>query len=122
MDAEATAPDRVFLNLENILRLADSTILQVYVDLPEGASPADHPERQAGSVAMFGVSGSSLPGGEHAGQGLTLVLEITMIVDTLHPNEALDVDSLDVRMVPLNPVPEAAQISIGRISPFRQGR
>jgi tyrosinase len=122
MDVEAPAPDQVFLNLENIRGLADSTILQVYVGLPEGASPVDHPELRAGSVALFGVSEASLPDGEHAGQGLTLVLDITKIVDALHLNNALDVDSLDVRIVPLNPVPEAAKISVGRMSLFRQGR
>jgi tyrosinase len=120
--AEAVAPDRVFLNLENVRGLADSTVFQVYVGLPEGANPVDHPERLAGSVALFGVRKASLADGEHAGQGLTFALEITNIVDALHLNNALDVDALDVRILPVQPVPEVAQVSIGRISIFRQGR
>jgi tyrosinase len=120
--AETAAPDRVFLNLENVRGLADSTAFRVYVDLPEGANPAHHPERLAGSVALFGVRKASLADGEHAGQGLTFVLEITKIVDALHLNHALDVNALDVRIVPVKPVPEEAQVSIGRISIFRQGR
>ncbi|HEU4417017.1 MAG TPA: tyrosinase family protein, partial [Candidatus Angelobacter sp.] len=59
--------------------------------------------------------------GEHAGQGLTFALEITNIVDALHLKNALDVDSLDVRIVPVKPVPEKAKVSIGRVSIFRQG-
>ena len=59
---------------------------------------------------------------EHAGQGLTFVLEITSIVDALHLKNALDVDALDVRIVPVQTVPEEAQVSIGRVSIFRQGR
>jgi len=119
---EAAAPDRVFLNLENVRGLVDSTAFQVYVDLPDGANPADYPERLAGSVALFGVRKASLADGEHAGQGLTFVLEITDIVDALHLSNKLDVDALDVRIVPVNPVPEGAQVSIGRVSIFRQGR
>jgi tyrosinase len=120
--AAAPAPDRVFLNLENVRGLVDSTAFQVYIALPAGANPADHPERLAGSIALFGVRKASLADGEHAGQGLTFVLEITRIVDALQLSNALDADSLDVRIVPVKPVPEDAQVSIGRISIFRQGR
>ena len=120
--AGAAAPDRVFLNLENVRGLVDSTAFQVYVGLPEGANPADHPERLAGSIALFGVRKASLRDEEHAGQGLTFVLEITNIVDELHLNNALEIDALDVRIVPVKPVAEDAQISIGRVSIFRQGR
>jgi tyrosinase len=119
---ETGAPDRVFLNLENVRGLVDSTAFQVYVGLPEGATPADHPERLAGSIALFGVRKASRVDGAHAGQGLTFVLDITNIVDSLHLANALDVDALDVRIVPVKPVPDAAQVSIGRVSVFRQGR
>jgi tyrosinase len=116
------APDRVFLNLENVRGLADSTAFNVYVGLPDGATPADHPERLAGSIALFGVRKASLADEEHAGQGLTFVLDITNIVDELHLNNALDVDTLAVQIVPVKPVAEDAQVSIGRVSIFRQGR
>jgi tyrosinase len=118
----SAVPDRVFLNLENVRGLIDSTAFQVYVGLPDGANPADHPERLAGSIALFGVRKASLADGEHAGQGVTFVLEITNIVDALHVNNALDVDALDVWIVPVKPVSENAQVSIGRVSIFRQGR
>jgi tyrosinase len=104
-------PDRVFLNLEHVRGLADATALQVYVG-----------DQLAGSIALFGVRKATAPEGEHAGEGLTFVLEITKIVDALHLNNALDVDALNVRIVAVRPVPDEAQISIGRISVFRQGR
>ena len=41
--------------------------------------------------------------------------------DTLVANgDQLDPSQLNVRLVPVRPVPEAAEISIGRISVFRQ--
>ena len=117
----AAVPDRVFLNLENVRGLVDSTAFRVYVGLPEGANPADYPQLLAGSIALFGVRKASMADEEHAGQGLNFVLEITHIVDALHLNNAFDVDHLDVRLVPVKPVPDEAQVTIGRISIFRQG-
>jgi tyrosinase len=118
----AGSPDRVFLNLENVRGLVDSTAFRVYINLPEGANPADHPELLAGSVALFGARKASLVDEEHAGQGLDFRLEITKIVDALHLNNALDVDALDVRIVPVKAVPVQAQVTIGRVSIYRQGR
>jgi tyrosinase len=120
--AEAPVPDRVFLNLENVRGLADATAFQVYVGLPPGANPGDYPDRLAGSVALFGVRKATLADEAHAGKGLTFVLEITKIIDALHLRHALDVDSLDVRIVPVNPVPEDAEVSVGRVGIYRQGR
>lgn len=122
LNVNTPAPDRVFLNLENVRGVDDSAILQVYVDLPEGASPADHPELRAGSLALFGLEQASLPDGPHAGQGLNLGLEITKVIDTLQVDDKLNTNALDVRIVPRNPVPEDAKISIGRVSIFRQGK
>ncbi len=119
--AAPTAPDRVFLNLENVRGVSDATAFNVYVNLPDGADPAQYPDHLAGSVALFGVRKASAANGDHAGDGLTFVLEITHVIDALHLAGGFNADQLHVRLVPLNPVPEEAKISIGRISVFRQG-
>ncbi len=49
------APDRVFLNLENVRGHSDATAFSVYVGVGEQEDPAEHPERLAGSIAPFGV-------------------------------------------------------------------
>jgi len=113
---ESAAPDRVFLNLENVRGLDDATNFKIYVSSP------GHPEHLAGSVGLFGVSKATSPDEEHAGQGMNIVLEITDVVDEMHLNRAFDVDALQVRIAPLRPVPDEAQISIGRISIYREGR
>jgi tyrosinase len=118
--AAQSAPDRIFLNLENVRGLNDATVFSVYINVPEGDDPAKHPELKAGSIALFGVRKATIADAQHAGDGLTFVLEITHVIDTLHLAGALNVSQLHVRLVPLNPVPEAAQVSIGRISIFRQ--
>jgi tyrosinase len=119
---EAARPDRVFLNLENVRGTADGTVFQVYVNLPQGADPAQHPELLAGSAALFGVREASLPDEKHAGQGLTFVLDISSIVDNLHLNNALNANKLDIRILPLNPVSAEANVTVGRVSVFREGQ
>jgi tyrosinase len=118
--SQAKPPDRVFLNLENVRGVNDAAVFNVYINAPEGDDPAKHPECKAGSVSLFGVRKATLKDGEHSGNGLTFVLEITDIVDRLHLAGALDAGHLDVRLVPRNPLLESAQVSIGRISVFRQ--
>lgn len=118
--ATPRVPDRVFLNLENVRGLNDAAAFKVYVALPEGADPAQHPDHLAGSIALFGARKATMANGEHAGDGLTFVLDITHIVDALHLRGALDVNELPVRLVATKPIPDAAQVSIGRISLFRQ--
>jgi len=119
--SETAPPDRVFLNLENVRGARDAYVLSVYINLPEGAKPSDHPELLAGSVGLFGLRSASLKDGKHGGEGLNFVLEITKIVDALHLRNALDADSLHVTIVPHQSVPEQAQITVGRISIYRQG-
>ena len=122
-DAEAAGPrDRVFLNLENVRGQSDAAAFRVYVGVGDDEDAAERPERLAGSIAPFGVSQASDFDDEHAGEGLTFVLEITDIVDALQLESGFDVDDLPVRIVPVRPIGEKAELSIGRISVFRQGR
>jgi tyrosinase len=117
---ETARPDRVFLNLENIKAKNDGITFSVYIGLPEGADPAKHPECKAGNVTLFGASEAARAGGEHAGDGLTHVLEISDIVDRLHAADALKAGTLSISVVPRHSVPESAGLSIGRISLYRQ--
>jgi len=119
---ELTSPDRVYLNLENVRGTSNSSVLSVYINLPEGANPADHPELLAGSIGLFGLRNASQKDGRHGGEGMTYILDITPIVDRLHINKALDVDSLDLRIVPDKPIADRSKITIGRISIYREGQ
>lgn len=114
-------PDRVFLNLENITGQNDAAVFYVYVGLPVDADPADHPQNMAGVVSLFGVSKASRADDAHAGNGVSTVLEITDIVDRLHLGGAGDLLQLVVRFVPDADVRPRDNISVGRVSVYRQG-
>jgi tyrosinase len=118
--AKPTAPDRVFLNIENVRGLNDAAAFSVYINVPPGEDPAQHPDNLAGSISLFGVRKASVADEEHAGDGLTFVLELTPLIDRLHLAGTFDMSALDVRLVSLKPIPEASKVSIGRISVFRQ--
>ncbi len=118
----AREPDRVYLNLENIRSESGSGSYAVYVALPEGANPAEHPENLAGTLSLFGVRHATLADGPQAGNGLTTVFDITDIVDRLHMRQALDVEHLPVRFVPSSNAGPQQSVSVGRVSIYRQAQ
>jgi tyrosinase len=120
--ADTAAPDRVYLGLDNVRGTYDATALSVFINLPPGANPADHPELLAGTVALFGLRRATMAGGRHTGGGLSFLLDISPIVDRLHVGNALNVDALRVTIVPNRPLPANAEITVGRISIYREGR
>jgi tyrosinase len=107
--SEAKLPDRVYLQLENVRGNRDSYELTVSVN-----------QQRAGTVSLFGLRRASLKDGQHGGEGLTFILDITDIIDNLFLDNSLDLDSLDVRVMPGQSVAESADITIGRISVYRQ--
>lgn len=125
---EAPSP-RLHVAIENIKGSVPIPHL-VYVNLPEGADPADHPERLVGSLSMFGIAEASGEDPEHPGSGLQYSLDVTDVVERLGlEGEALD--ELRVTLVPKvatgqELVPAAASleaappsIEVGRISVYR---
>lgn len=54
-------------------------------------------------MSLFGADKATVSD-EHGGSGISLVLEITEVIDRLHLNGALTTDALHVRIVPLYPV------------------
>jgi tyrosinase len=119
--AETKKPDHVFLELENVRGNRDAYVLSVYVNLPPEASPGEHPELLAGSAPLFGLRTASEPDGEHAGQGLNFVMDISKIVDDLHLQNALDTNSLNISIVPQRPIQDEADITVGRVNIYRKG-
>lgn len=110
--ASESLPDHVYLQLENVRGNLDAFKLKVSVN-----------NKDAGTIGLFGLRNASSRDGEHGGEGLTFVLDITNIVDNLFldNDKSLDLNSLDVKIRPNHAVPDNADISIGRVSIYRQG-
>ncbi len=110
MKSSANAiPDQVYLQIENVKGNLDANILEVKVN-----------EKHVGYVSLFGMRKSSDPTGHHGGAGLTFLLEITDVVDDLHMKNQLNVENLQVSIVPANEIPSDEQITVGRVSLYRE--
>ena len=119
----AGTPPEVHLNLENITatrRPVESYL--VYVNLPEGAKPEDHPELKAGLLPLFGVVEASRATKEHAGDGLSHSFNITRVVSALQAAKSWNPAQLRITFVPHRPdadpepVRNAQPVSVGRVS------
>ena len=112
----AARPVRAYLNLENVKGKGASSNYDVLVDVPQGKKPL-----LAGHLSTFGVEAASAAGGKHGG-GITTVLEISSLIDTLHRERNWDGGQLDVTFVPNQPGRESqarpGSIKVGRISVY----
>jgi tyrosinase len=98
---------RVLLRLEGITGTIAAPMYNVYLNIPAGDSPEQHPERLAGTIATFGVPEASRSDAQHGGTGLTKVLDITAVRNTLAETGQWDPANLNVAFVPL--IPETPQ-------------
>jgi tyrosinase len=111
---------RFYLALESVRGSAPSPLLLVYVNLPDGASPGQHPELRAGSLRLFGLNVASDPDGGHGGNGLGYKLDITEIAKHLEASGRFDPDHLSVTLVPGEGISDAAPVTVGRISVLKR--
>jgi tyrosinase len=101
--AQRTTPRRTFLNFQNITGSGKARRYSVYVNLPAGSMPVDHPELYAGDLPMFGVAESSRADENHPGSGVEYTLEITSILATLESSPQWNPANLQVSFIPKPP-------------------
>lgn len=118
-------PRRTFVFIENIIGSAPVPHT-VYINLPAGADPEDHPEKIAGSLSMFGLPEASGEDPQHPGSGLNYSLDVTRFVDD--PNDEVEVAlvpeelvNFDVGDATEGEEAEVPVIEVGRISVYRGG-
>jgi tyrosinase len=120
--AEAAGDARLYLNLENITGSGDPVSYSVYLNVPEGERPEDHPELFAGVLPMFGVAEASQADGTHPGSGLHYALEVGRIIRELTARGAWDPARIRVTFVPrrTSALETAAErpIQVGRVSMY----
>lgn len=117
---EATGDERIYLNLENITGSGDPVSYAVYLNVPGGERPEDHPELFAGVLPMFGVAEASQSDDAHPGSGLHYALEVGAIVRALESRQAWDPNNVQITFVPrstsVTETAAAQPIHVGRVS------
>lgn len=106
----AKAPDRIFLELENVTGNHDANFIHVKAN-----------GKYVGSRALFGLNSASKKDDHHAGSGLRLIFEITELIDELHLAGDLDgQDGLDIQIETEAEVPDDYKITVERVSIYRE--
>jgi tyrosinase len=113
-------PAETFLHVENITSEGGPVTHAVYLNLPEGADPEEHPEHFAGFLPMFGVREASTPGDHHPGSGLTYVLRVGDVIRRLEALGQWEPGEVRLTFVPDDE--EAVLESAAAVRPFRVGR
>lgn len=117
-DTETPPPQpRVLLQLENLTASAPARSYYVYVNVPPGATPEQHPELRAGRISLFGIAQASRATSQHAGSGQTHTLDITDIYHRLFQQAGQDPDRIRVTLVPVHDR-AGAPITVGGVKLF----
>lgn len=103
-------PDEVFLQLEDVKGADDANFLSIYLN-----------NKLVSSVSLFGLHNASAKNSKHGGEGLTFRFNISHLMDDLHLDGNMDVDSLDVSIASENEILDHDEITIGRIGIYRVG-
>jgi tyrosinase len=124
--AAGPAAGKTYLKIENVKSEKSHVTYEVYVNLPEGADPAEYKEHYAGAMPLFGVVQASRQTERHAANGLGFSLDITQLVNRLKEKNAWDDRNVRVTFVPRRTggtasaaVPGHHPIQVGRISLYR---
>jgi tyrosinase len=105
---DAAPPSRAYLRVEGVTGSTAAPLYGVYVNVPEGEDPHDHPELRAGSFSTFGLVETSQTNAQHDGEGLTAVFDITTLRDQLTSEGLWDDSRIDVRFSTEVPRPVAS--------------
>lgn len=110
---------RTFLKLENIRGASVAGGVQAYVNLPAGIGD-DLPEnRIAGSAALFGLASASKIDGQHGGNGITLIFDISELAQRLIDENDFDPTHLRVKIFTAHAGGDADPVTIDRVSVLR---
>lgn len=112
-----TGDGRVFLRLEGVTGSAGAPVYEVYLNVPSGEAPADHPELRAGFFSTFGLVEASQTNDVHDGSGLTTVLDVTSVRDALEQAGRWNPDRLQVRFTPVTSVETDPDIDAAEAAP-----
>lgn len=115
----AAAATRTFLKLENIRGASVAGGLQAYVNPPVGGDDALPENREAGSAALLGLASASRTDGQHGGNGITLIFDISDLARRLVAVGDFDPDHLRVKIVAAHAGGAADPITISRVSVLR---
>jgi len=107
-------PNRFHLNLESIRANVEGLNIDVHINL-------DGKQVFVAPIGLFGAKKASQTDLSHGGEGITVVLDITDMLDELHLAKGIDsLANFEVIITPRKPLADNVELSIERISLYRE--
>jgi tyrosinase len=113
---EGSAQREVYLYIENMTCSEPAPPFRVYLNVPPGSAPEEHPELRVGNLGTFGLLQRSDPKGRHGGNGMTFALDITESVTHLAATKNWDARNLRVSFSPGFWEGQVPKVKVGRVS------
>lgn len=115
---EAAMEGQVFLQLENVRGMEPAVgVFAIYINVPAGEDPADHPELRAGLFSTFGLEGASAQG-----HGMTQAFNITDVARRLYQEGRWDATNVSVTLAAQAAVderePSVNDVTVDRIAVY----
>jgi tyrosinase len=105
---------RALLRVEGVTGTTAAPLYSVYINVPEGDDPEDHPELRAGALSTFGLAETSRTDDQHDGEGLSTTFDITELRNRLMAEGRWDDARVDVRFITHVPTPPGEEAAGGR--------
>ena len=122
-EGRAAGDGRVFLRVEGVTGTAAAPVYEIHLNVPEGSTPAEHPELRAGYFSTFGLTEASRRDDLHDGTGLTTVYDVTSVRDALAEQGRWDPAKLQVSFSPVAPsVAAGEEVGQAQMSDLRAGQ
>jgi len=113
---EHSTQREVYLYIENMTCSQPAPPFRVYLNVPPGHVPEQHPELRVGNLGTFGLLQKSDPKGPHAGSGMSFTLDITEAVNHLAAKKNWDSQNLRVSFSPSFWEGQVPRVKVGRVS------
>ncbi len=107
---------KVVLHVDNVTCERRSPPLEVYLNVPPGAAPENHPELLAGSLGLFGVERVSRTEGDRVAHGMSFKLDVTGLFLGLAARKDFDAHTLRVYFVQGDWDAPPPRVKVGRVS------
>lgn len=106
--------NQLAMKIENVTGNYDAVTLSIFIVPPTTTDLSGASDLLVGSIGLFGLEEASDPNGAHGGAGLSFILDLTEVIS----GQGWQGEDVTVRIVSLDPVPNWANITIGKISIF----
>lgn len=105
---------RLSLHFENITGDGMLPVIDIYLNLERENEPAE--KNYLGSMALYGLSESSVKSTEHDGEGQERIFDAGPIFIKMHQQSNWSNDQFKLTLIPARPIPNDASLTIGRVA------